>query len=90
VFPHPRDGGPLRSDPLPIFKEVLAAAGLPKSVRLHDCRHTFGFTLRSRGVPLETLMGLMRHANIEETMVYARYSDEEGAKSIEVLNGFGI
>ncbi len=86
VFPHPRDGGPLRSDPLPVFKDVLKAAGLPASIRIHDLRHTFGFTLRREGVPIETLMGLMRHANIEETMVYAGYSDEEGDKAIHKLS----
>jgi integrase len=84
VFPHP-DCGPLRSDPLPQFKLLLIDAKLPKSTRLHDLRHTFGFTLRKREVPLETIMGLMRHANIEETMVYAKYSLDEGAKRIQCL-----
>tara|TARA_R110000744_G_scaffold118921_1_gene221988 strand:- start:14910 stop:16349 length:1440 start_codon:yes stop_codon:yes gene_type:complete len=88
VFPHP-DGGPLRSDPLPQFKKLLVKAKLPKSTRIHDLRHTFGFTLRKREVPLETIMGLMRHANIEETMVYAKYSLDEGAKRIQCLNDFG-
>ena len=89
VFPHP-DGGPLRSDVWAEFKRVLEIAKLPKSIRLHDLRHTFGFTLRQKGVPLETIMGLMRHANIEETMVYARYSAAEGAKHIQVLEDFAV
>ena len=88
VFPHP-DNGPLRSDPLPHFKKLLVEAKLPKTVRLHDLRHTFGFTLRERGVPLETIMGLMRHADIKETMVYAKYSLGEGAKHIQRLDNFG-
>ncbi|GAB5496614.1 MAG: hypothetical protein Phyf2KO_16940 [Phycisphaerales bacterium] len=86
VFPHP-DGGRLRSDPLPEFKKLLREAKIPQSTRLHDLRHTFGFTLRDRGVPLETIMGLMRHANIEETMVYAKYSLAEGARGIQSLEG---
>jgi integrase len=56
--------------------------------RVHDLRHTFGFTLRERGVPIETIMGLMRHANIEETMIYAKYSDKQGAKEIMRLTNF--
>ncbi len=55
--------------------------------RLHDLRHTFGFTLRDRDVPLETIMGLMRHANVKETMVYANYTLTEGARRIQSLNG---
>ena len=88
VFPHP-DNGPLRSDPLPQFKKLLIEAKLPKSVRLHDLRHTFGFTLRDHGVPIETIMGLMRHANIKETMIYATYTISEGEKHIQCLNDFG-
>lgn len=88
VFPHP-DRGPLKSDYWAQFKTILKAAGLPAHFRVHDLRHTFGMTLRDRGVPLETIMGLMRHASIEETQRYARYSDQEGAREIIKLTGFG-
>lgn len=88
VFPHPKDGGQLRSDPLPIFTEVLETAGLPKHFRLHDLRHTFAVTLRRKGMRLETLQGLMRHKNIEDTTIYAPYGDEEGAEGIQMLHGF--
>jgi integrase len=88
VFPHP-DNGPLRSDPLPQFKKLLVEANLPKTVRLHDLRHTFAFTLRERGVRLETIMGLMRHANLKETMIYAKYSLYEGAEHLQCLDNFG-
>ncbi len=87
VFSHP-DGGPLRSDYWAEFKKLLAAAGLPSQFRVHDLRHTFGFRLRELDVRLETIMGLMRHANIEETMIYAQYSNEEGAKRIQALDVF--
>lgn len=85
VFPHP-DTGPLRSDPLPEFKKILKNAGLPQSTRIHDLRHTFGFTLREKEVRIETIMGLMRHANIKETMVYATYSIKEGAQHIQQMD----
>ncbi|MEQ9453174.1 MAG: tyrosine-type recombinase/integrase [Phycisphaeraceae bacterium] len=85
VFPHP-DNGPLRSDPLAQMKKILVNAGLSDKTRLHDLRHTFGFTLRDKGVRLETIMGLMRHANIKETMVYAKYTLAEGARYIQQLD----
>ena len=84
VFPHP-DGGPLKSDMLAQFKPILADAGLDPAIRIHDLRHTFAMTLRQRGVPIETIMGLMRHKDIRETMVYAQYSLDEGAKAVRVL-----
>jgi integrase len=87
VFAHP-DRGPLKSDFWAQFKALLRSAKLPMHFRVHDLRHTFGFTLRERGVPIETIMGLMRHANIEETMIYAKYSDKQGAKEIMRLTNF--
>lgn len=87
VFSHP-DNGPLKSDYWAQFKSLLKRAKLPMHFRVHDLRHTFGFTLRERGVPIETIMGLMRHANIEETMIYAKYSDKQGAKEIMRLADF--
>lgn len=87
VFSHPKDRGPLRSDPWLIFKQVLDIAGLPKNIRLHDLRHTFAFGLRSLRTPLETIKGLMRHADMEDTQIYAPYADEEGADAIQKLSG---
>jgi len=84
VFPHP-DGGPLKTDPLPQFKKVVEDAGLPSTVRLHDLRHTFAFTLRDQDVPIESIKGLMRHRDIEETMIYAPYRLEEGARRVQDL-----
>jgi integrase len=81
VFAHP-DGGPIRSDYWEQFKRLLKLAGLSSVYRVHDLRHTFGMSLRRKGVPLESIMGLMRHADIKETMIYAKYSDEEGAQQI--------
>ena len=67
---------------------LLRTARLPLHYRVHDLRHTFGQTLRRRGVPLETIMGLMRHADIAETMIYAKYDPIEGAREIKKLRGF--
>ncbi len=79
--------GPPPSDYRAQFKLQSRIAGLPSKFRVHDLRYTFGFTLRQRRVPIETIMGLMRHADIKETMIYAKYSDVEGAKTTTCLDG---
>jgi len=78
VFPH-RDGGPCRMDLLALLKKAQAMAGIAGRLRIHDLRHTLGRRLRKDlGVPLETIMGILRHADIRETLIYAPYSLDEG------------
>jgi integrase len=86
VFDH-RDGGPCRIDILEKLKLIQAKAGIRGHLRVHDLRHTCGATLRKKGVPLETIMGILRHADIRETLCYAPYHIEEGKKAIALLDG---
>ena len=61
---------------------------IPEGLRIHDLRHTCGTTLRELGVPLETISGILRHASLEQTLVYAKYGTEkEGAEAIKKLDG---
>jgi integrase len=85
VFAH-RDGGPCRIDLLEKLKKVQAKAGIPGRLRIHDLRHSCAAGLRRRGVPLETIMGILRHADIRETLVYAPYLVDEGRKAIQLLD----
>lgn len=70
VFAH-RDGGSCRLQLWEMVKECQKRAGIPGNLRLHDLRHTFAVRLRQRGTPLEVIMGLMRHSDIRETLIYA-------------------
>ena len=85
VFAH-WDNGHCRIDSLSELKAAQAIAKIPGRLRIHDLRHTCAATLRRRGVPLETIMGVLRHANIQETLVYAPYQRNEGQKAILVLD----
>ena len=86
IFPH-RDGGPCRMDLLALLKKAQKMAGIGGRLRIHDLRHTLGKRLRSdKGVPLETIMGILRHADIRETLVYAPYSLEEGRDAMGKLD----
>jgi len=86
VFAH-RDGGSCRLQLWEMIKAMQKRAGIGGNLRLHDLRHTFAVRLRQRGTPLEVIMGLMRHADIRETLVYAPYDMEEGRAAISVLDG---
>ena len=82
VFAH-RDGGACRVDLLDLLKRAKKKAGIGGNLRIHDLRHTLAFRLRrDKGVALETIMGILRHADIRETLIYAPYSLEEGRSAI--------
>lgn len=82
VFPA-QDGGYWRFKLLPLLKKLVAAAGISGERRVHDLRHTTGFMLRRAGVSLETICELLRHASLEQTMIYAQYTLEEGQKAMD-------
>jgi integrase len=81
VFQH-HDGGRCRLKLLDMLKDAQRAAEIKGNLRVHDLRHTCAVWLRRQGVPLETIMGILRHADIRETQIYAPYSLEEGRQAI--------
>lgn len=79
VFGHPRTGTPLDgSRALKRYKRACRAAGVTKTNRLHDLRHTFGTRLAGQGVPMRTLQEWMGHRDFKTTLIYADYAP--GAK----------
>lgn len=86
VFAH-RDGGACRVDILSLLKIAQKKAGIKGRLRVHDLRHTLAIRLRrDKGVALETIMGILRHADIRETLIYAPYSLQEGRSAINKLD----
>ena len=78
-------------DLLALLKKAQARAGIPGRLRIHDLRHTLGRRLRKDlGVPLETIMGILRHADIRETLIYAPYSLDEGRAAMGKLDGTAV
>jgi len=45
-------------------------ARLERKFHPHACRHTFGFKLGRKGVPIEVIKKLMGHSKIETTSIY--------------------
>lgn len=86
VFPAP-DGGKCRLHLLDQLHVVCREAGIDKPLpRVHDLRHSFACWLRGNHVPLETIMGMMRHSDIRETLLYAPYHAEEGRAAVLKLD----
>jgi len=50
------------------FKPLLERAGLPKTVRLHDLRHTCATLLLGKGVHPKIVQELLGHATIAITL----------------------
>ena len=76
-----------RLDILSRLKKAQKLAGIKGRLRIHDLRHTLGFRLRrDKGVALETIMGILRHADIRETLIYAPYSLDEGRAAMAKLD----
>lgn len=85
VFAH-HDGGRCRLDVLDLLKKAQKLAGIKGRLRVHDLRHTCAVRLRENGIPLETIMGILRHADIRETLIYAPYHTDEGKKAVMCLD----
>ena len=84
VFAQP-DGGSCRTRLLRLTQQAARDAGI-KRIRFHDLRHTYGTLLREKGVSLEVIMQLMRHADMKETLLYAKPSTQAAHDAIKKLN----
>ena len=61
------------------FKSLLERAGLPKSVRFHDLRHTCASLLLRQGVNPKFVQELLGHADISLTLnVYSHVLPDMG------------
>jgi len=66
------------------FYSLAKKAGL-KNAGLHVCRHSFASYLVQAGIPLLVVKELMRHTDIQSTMVYAHLAPEQQRQAVESL-----
>ncbi len=52
---------------------------------IHTLRHTFASHLAIKGVPIFTIQKLMNHANIEQTIRYAKLAPDSGKNAVKGL-----
>ncbi len=68
-----------------LFNQGLDTKNTKNRVVIHTFRHTFASHLAINGVPIYTVMKLMNHANIEQTLRYAKLSPESGKNAVQGL-----
>ena len=51
-------------------------AGVP-DLRFHDLRHTVGTRLAKQGTPINVIKEIMTHSNIQTTMGYIHFANEQ-------------
>jgi len=68
-----------------LFNTGLDTKDAKNRVVIHTFRHTFASHLAIKGVPIYTIMKLMNHAKIDQTLRYAKLSPENGKNAVEGL-----
>ena len=74
----------------PIFDELFNQGLKPEDskrrVVIHTLRHTFASQLAMAETPIYTIMRLMDHADISQTIRYAKLSSKNGSDAVFALN----
>ncbi|MGC8767639.1 MAG: tyrosine-type recombinase/integrase, partial [Brevinematia bacterium] len=67
------------------FKKALEKANLPKSIRVHDLRHTFASWLAMQGITLLEIKELLGHSQLTTTLRYAHLLPSNLRKAVNSL-----
>jgi len=65
-----------------LFNEGLEVSDRKNRVVIHTLRHTFASNLAISGVPILTIQKLMNHADITQTMRYAKLAPDQGIEAV--------
>lgn len=57
-------------------------------VVIHTLRHTFASHLAIQGTPIYTIMKLLDHSSVDQTMIYAKLSPNQGQEEVAKLTLF--
>ena len=68
-----------------LFNEGLKPEDAKRRVVIHTLRHTFASLLAIQGTPIYTIMKLMDHADISQTIRYAKLSPDSGKDAVQRL-----
>lgn len=68
------------------FNQGLEEGDSKRRVVVHTLRHTFASQLAIQGTPIYTIMRLMDHADISQTIRYAKLSPDSGKEAVFSLN----
>jgi len=68
-----------------LYNNELDTRDTKNRVVIHTLRHTFASQLAIAGVPILTIKNLMNHADIAQTMRYAKLAPNQGAEAVKGL-----
>ena len=68
-----------------LFNKGLKVDDRKNRVVIHTLRHTFASQLAIAGVPILTIQKLMNHADIAQTMRYAKLAPDQGSEAVKRL-----
>jgi len=68
-----------------LFNEGLDSKDAKNRAVIHTLRHTFASQLAIQGTPIFTIQKLMNHADIEQTMRYAKLAPDSGKEHVRHL-----
>jgi len=68
------------------LKEIATAAKINKNVTFHVSRHTFATNSLALGMPLEVVSKILGHANLKDTMIYAKVVDSAKIAYMDLWN----
>lgn len=85
VFPGKVDQQPI-NNPIKAFKRIIERAGIEKSFRLHDIRHTVASLIINNGGTLYDVQAALAHANSSMSERYAHLSNERREKTSQTLS----
>lgn len=68
-----------------LFNQGLKVEDSKRRVVIHTLRHTFASQLAIQGTPIYTIMKLMDHADISQTIRYAKLSPDSGKDAVQML-----
>lgn len=70
-----------------LFKRVLADAGLPADIRIHDLRHTAATDLVAAGGDIKNVQAVMGHASVETTLkIYAKARADQARGTVDAAD----
>lgn len=68
-----------------LFNEGLDTADAKNRAVIHTLRHTFASQLAIKGTPIFTVMKLLDHKSIDDTLRYAKLSPDNGNDAVKAL-----
>lgn len=68
------------------LKTIAKKAGINKNLSFHVSRHSFATNALRKGIPIEHVQKLLGHANIRETLIYAKIVNADLDKSMKAFD----